>query len=1005
MTSTKSATQKLEELILPGTPSAVCKKYLELAERAEHESFDVLEDDIVVLDTETTGLSFKKCSLIEISAAKLSGREIVERFQTFVDPGCPIPEEITALTSITDEDVKGAPSAKEAVAALAEFVGGLPVLAHNATFDRTFIERVPGGTSVSDTWIDTLSLSRIALPRLSSHKLSSMAEAFGTMKVTHRASDDVDALCGMWRILLLGLMNLPRGLLAKLASMHDGVEWTFRPIFSYLSQMKEEEAVQRGVAKKDATGAELADAEISGTFFSLKDIRSQLVADIKAKARRDADDPETPAMLPISKDEIHRAFGKPGVVSQMYDKFETRNEQVSMSVEVRNALVTSSHRELEAGTGIGKSIAYLLPEVLFAQKNDVTVGIATKTNALTDQLVAHDLPALARALPNGLSFCSLKGYEHYPCMHRVDRAALEELPLTLLDQEGRSSNSVASDMLTAIAVIYAYACQSADGDLDALGIRWRSVPREMVTIKAAECLRSKCPYYPHECFVHGARKRAGSSDVVVTNHSLLLRNVAADGKILPPIRHWVIDEAHGFEAEARHQWAVEISAKEMRNGFELLGGIKSGAIHAAMVGAANLEDSTLLTGLLTRSAAAVQRAMAAMGNLMATVHELAPLAKSDGGYNSLQLWINDEVRETEEWKEVLETASIALSALEEATLRIGKTTEALIASAPNLASNLSEAGMFLNTLLESLKLICEGTDKSYVYSAKLTRLKRDIGSEALVAEKLDIGAELAEKWLPETHSVVFTSATIAVGDDFSHFEHAVGLDRGAFEHKSLHLESSFDYENHMAVFVAEDMPAPTDPGYLDALEKLLYDVHVQMGGSVLTLFTNRRDMERLYEALEPRLSEQGLNLACQERSSSARRVREKFLAEKNLSLFALKSFWEGFDAAGDTLRCVVIPKLPFASPNEPLVKEREAREDRAWWRYSLPEAVIATKQAAGRLIRSADDKGVLVLADSRLVSKRYGSSFLKSLPNKNYQRVCTKDISEQIAKWREEHDA
>lgn len=137
MTSTKSATQKLEELILPGTPSAVCKKYLELAERAEHESFDVLEDDVVVLDTETTGLSFKKCSLIEISAAKLSGREIVERFQTFVDPGCPIPEEITALTSITDEDVKGAPTAKEAVAALAEFVGGLPVLAHNATFDRT----------------------------------------------------------------------------------------------------------------------------------------------------------------------------------------------------------------------------------------------------------------------------------------------------------------------------------------------------------------------------------------------------------------------------------------------------------------------------------------------------------------------------------------------------------------------------------------------------------------------------------------------------------------------------------------------------------------------------------------------------------------------------------------------------------------------------------------------------------------------------------------------------
>lgn len=1005
MSGTKDAQQILEELILPGTPNSIRKQYIELVERAEHEEFEMLEDDIVVLDTETTGLSFKKCSLIEISAAKLNGREVVERFQTFVDPGGHIPEEITSLTHITDQDVKDAPSAKEAVAALADFVGGLPVLAHNATFDRTFIERVPGGRAVSDTWIDTLALSRIALPRLSSHKLSSMAEAFGTLRVTHRASDDVDALCGMWRILLLGLMNLPRGLLAKLASMHEDVDWTFRPIFSYLSQKKEEEAARQRDTHNERAGSEFVDASISGTFFSLKDVRSQFVADSKQKVRRDADDPDTPPLVSVSKDEIHRAFAKPGIVFQMYDKFEVRDEQVGMAVEIRNALAASSHREIEAGTGIGKSVAYLVPEVLFAQKNNVTVGIATKTNALTDQLVSHELPALAQALPRGLSFCSLKGYEHYPCLHRVDRSALEELPLSLLDQEGRSSKSIAADMLTAIAVVYAFSCQSPDGDLDALGIRWRSVPREMLTIKAAECLRSKCPYFPNECFVHGVRKRAASSDVVVTNHSLLLRNVAAGGKILPPIRHWVIDEAHSFEAEARHQWALEISAKEIKNGFELLGGSKSGALHAAMIGVANLEDSTLLTGLLTRSAAAVQRCVAAMGNVMASIHELVPLAKSDGGYNSLKLWINDQVRQTEEWKEVLETASVALTSLDEAILRISKASEALIISAPNLAGNLSDASSFLNELHQTLKIVCEGTDKSYVYSATLSRSKRDINSEALLAEKLDIGAELAEKWLPETHSVIFTSATIAIGDDFSHFKHAVGLDRGPCNEKNLTLSSSFDYQNHMGVFLTEDMPVPTDSGYLSALEQLLFDVHVSMNGSVLTLFTNRRDMERLFEILEPRLNERGLSLVCQERSSSARRIREKFLSEKNLSLFALKSFWEGFDAAGETLRCVVIPKLPFANPNEPLVKEREAREDRAWWRYSLPEAVIGTKQAAGRLIRSSDDKGILVLADSRLVTKRYGGAFLKSLPNQNYQRVSIHAIAQKILQWREEHDA
>ena len=157
----------------------------------------------------------------------------------------------------------------------------------------------------------------------------------------------------------------------------------------------------------------------------------------------------------------------------------------------------------------------------------------------------------------------------------------------------------------------------------------------------------------------------------------------------------------------------------------------------------------------------------------------------------------------------------------------------------------------------------------------------------------------------------------------------------------------------MSVIVTKDMPAPNDSNYLDALVELLYSVHRSMDGSVLTLFTNRRDMERVYAALEPRLTKVGLALVCQERGSSPRRLRQQFLAEKRTSLLALRSFWEGSDATGDTLRCVVIPKLPFASPNDPIVRERDLREDRAWWRYSLPEAVISVKQAAGRLIRTS----------------------------------------------------
>ena len=970
----------LEEIILPGTPEDVRRRYLSLAERARGRGFGPLEEDIVVLDTETTGLSFKDCELIEISVARLSGREIVSRYETFVHPTGPIPEEISKLTGITNRDVTDAPSARDAVAGLAEFVAGSPVLAHNATFDRTFIEAVPGGAEVSDTWIDTLSLSRIALPRLSTHRLADMAEAFGCAGVTHRAGDDVDALSGMWRILLLALSDLPDGFLAHLAAMHEEVVWPMRPVLSYLA----------------------SEGDVSPRPFSLKEVRAALVREARGESRPDAT--ELDRLVVPGPDEVAAEFGPAGVVSRMYEHMERRPEQVAMAREVATALATSTHRAIEAGTGVGKSIAYLLPEVLFAKRNNVTVGVATKTNALTDQLVSHELPALAAALPGGLSYASLKGYDHYPCLHRLDRAVREDLPLPAVPHDGRSDNAVACDMLTAIAVTYAYSCQSPDGDLDALGIRWRYVPRPMLTTTPGECLRGRCPYFPNECPLHGARRRAAAADVVVTNHSLLLRNVTAEGKILPPIRNWVVDEAHGFEAEARRQWAVEVSGEEARAAFELLGGTGSGVIHNLMVQAMALEGSTLFVGLLAKAAATLARASVSVADLFVAVHGLAGVARGDGGYDAVTLWIGEEVRGTQEWREVADAGQRAADVLCEAVKQLAEASEALGEEAPAAAADLGESTRFLRDLLSGITLICEGTDESYVYSAQLSRSKRRIASERLVAEKLDVGADLASRWLPEMQSVVFTSATIAVGDDFSHFDHAVGLDLlGEGSHRDVRLDSSFDFDGHMSVVLARDLPAPNDRAYLPALEDLLFDVHVAMGGSVLTLFTNRRDMERVYESLRPRLAAAGLEVVCQSRGASPRRLRQRFMEETTLSLMALRSFWEGFDATGDTLRCVVIPKLPFASPNDPLVRERDLREDRAWWKYSLPDAVISVKQAAGRLIRSSTDTGVLVLADSRLVSKGYGRLFVSSLPSRSVTRLESSNVGRYLSLWRASH--
>lgn len=954
--------------VLPGTPGFVIEQYATLAERAKNRSFGLIEDDVIVLDTETTGLSCAENELIEISAARLRGREVVDRFDTFVHPNGLIPPEITELTSITNADVAHAPCAEEAVAALEEFVQGCPVIAHNATFDRSFIESVKGGVKVSDIWIDSLALSRIALPRLSSHKLATMAELFGCAAVSHRASDDVEALCGVWRILLCALTDLPGGLMRLLADMHPDVRWPYRPIFSFLA------------------------GERQGETFSLEAARAQVMQADAEPDHIDAD--ELPGLTMPRRDEIELRYAPGGLVNDMYASYEPRAEQIVMASEVRDAFATSTHRVIEAGTGVGKSIAYLVPAAEAAKRNKITVGIATKSNNLTDQLMYQELPKLARELDGGLSFCALKGFDHYPCLLKLESlAAGREI----------TTNRDPADTLTAIAVLYAFACQSPTGDLDSLGIRWRSVNRADLTTSSRECARGNCHFFNRGCFVRCARRRAAKADIVVTNHSLLFRNVAADGKILPPIRHWIIDEAHSVEKEARRQWALSVSADESRMVFERLGGAQSGALGRLTHALASSDAATLFLGLGAKAASSASRASLAMAELFEAVRELSRNGKADG-YADANIWIGPELRAHRGWEYFEPTARTAIDALDEAGKNLSSLAESVGAENPEMVIEVADGARRIKEMKSTLSLILEGADEHYVYSLQVNKARR-AGGEALTAERMDIGEALAEQWLPEMHSVVFTSATVTVSNSFDHFNHSVGLDRlpkGSFS--CVQLESSYNFQENMAVVVAGDIPDPRDrDAYLAAMENLLVDVHMAMGGSTLTLFTNRRDMEDLYGRVEPRLSRQGLELACQLRGTSVKRLRDRFLSEESSSLFALKAFWEGFDASGATLRCVVIPKLPFANPTEPLSCERSVREERAWAKYSLPDAVLEVKQAAGRLIRTSTDRGVLVLADSRLLSKGYGKKFLSSLPSQ-FQRIDAEQVGRYIKLWRASHE-
>ena len=1078
---------ELKSFISDGTSPEIFERYARLPELAETTDFEELDRNIVVLDTEATGFSYTHDELTQIAAARMECGVVTEWFVTFVNPGKPIPEDVVRLTDIHDEDVADAPSPDEALAALVEFVGDAKVVAHNVDFDRTFTTKHPSGYPLlENVWIDSLDLARIAVPRLKSHRLIDLVKAFGAPLSTHRADADVAATCAVFRILLAGVATMPPALVCRIADMETAGLWSTRVVFEYFAGAYRRAAADENAAHEPA-GASGGDAEPApgvdepaahepagaalpaaegedaapdastakvpfstracGTTaldleFSLVELRRGRTAGLEPRRKKlDADDiaadPKRTLRFPTA-DYIDRAFSREGTVGRIYPDFEPREEQLQMARSVADAFAASENLVVEAGTGVGKSMAYLVPAVATARENDVTVGVATKTNALLDQLVYHELPALADALADEdpdaprLTFSPLKGFSHYICLRRVE-AIVEEGPHT------RTVSGSEVSQAPALAALLSYIEQSDYDDIDGLKMNFRALPRASVTTTSRDCLRRKCRFCNSCCFVHGARARAESADVVVTNHSLLFCDLVADGGLLPPIRYWVVDEAHGTEAEARRAFSVSIEAEDLlhladrvdgskpsRNVFaraerQAIGpiaraqeqdaeraalgapGASGGAPDGEQRPAPGLAEGgqTLFYALMSkaRSAGTVYGGLARDFAAGLKSLQYFDVNKRGRSYETVELWINEEVRRSAVFSEVAERGAAMSEAAEKLAhacvelVGFLEGVEGAAVSQRELASLAAE----LKDQINAIDVILVRPSEAYAYSATLCR-RKDRAAEKLEALPVDVGQRLNETLFARTHAVVFASATLTVGERFDSFTDAVGLNSSEFSRgRTLKLDSSYDFDSQMTVYVVSDMPEPNAPGYLDALSRLLVDVHRAQGGSMLTLFTNRREMERCFEEVQPQLKADDLRLVCQKWGVSVKGLRDDFLKDESLSLFALKSFWEGFDAPGSTLRGVVIPKLPFSKPTDPLSCERAARDDQAWRRYVLPAAVLEVKQAAGRLIRKADDSGVVILADRRLLTKSYGSSFLRSMPSRDVRVLTAAQVAEELA--------
>jgi ATP-dependent DNA helicase DinG len=619
--------------------------------------------------------------------------------------------------------------------------------------------------------------------------------------------------------------------------------------------------------------------------------------------------------------EFASLLGPGGPLARVIDGFESRREQQLMADWVGEALAERGVLAVEAGTGTGKTFAYLVPALLSGRH----VIVSTGTRTLQDQLYHRDLPVLSQALGRPVRVALLKGRANYLCRHR----------LQLADQ-ARSLPGIEPPSARALARVRAWAQVTRSGDLAELtGLREDDPVWPAVTSTRDNCLGTECPDY-QRCHVVAARREAQAADVVVVNHHLLLADLALKeegfGELLPGTDAVILDEAHQVPEIAAQFFGLSVSSRQA----------------VALTRDTQLELTRL--GLLDTGARSL-------------------VARVESGFAQGQSALRGGPERVE-----FEALPVAfLDSLHEAA-------DALGALAGGLEDTGSDDPGVRQCTRRAQELAAAVETWLAVAPEDGVRWAESARGFSLGFSPFEVAARLRELMQARPCAWVFTSATLAVGDDFAHFLGRVG----ASEARTLRVDSPFDFERQALLYLPRALPEPSDPAHTTAVVAAALPLIEAAGGRTFLLFTSHRALKEAARLLRgrPGFAERYPLLVQGEAPRES--LLKSFREHGGSVLLGSASFWEGVDVRGPTLAVVVIDKLPFASPDDPLLKARlegiRRRGGNPFFEYQVPQAVLALKQGFGRLIRDREDFGVVAICDPRLKSRRYGRLFVQSLP-------------------------
>ncbi|WP_010284131.1 ATP-dependent DNA helicase DinG [Bacillus timonensis] len=918
----------------------------------------------VVVDLETTGNSPKKGDkIIQFAAVVIEDGEIIERFATFVNPKQDIPIFIEQFTGISNEVVANAPDFSIVAPEIISMFKNSYFVAHNVPFDYSFLQEELaqcGFENFHCLTIDTVELSRVMLPLADSYKLGQLAETLSLPHENpHQADSDAEVTAELLLKILQKIEHLPLVTIQKLYSLANFFKSDIREILWEIIDDKQNYAhketrfdIYRGLALRKKTIPKESLTQKGNTYT--EDFFSAI------------------------------------------QQFPFRQGQLEMVQTIQHALETNQHAIIEAGTGIGKSIAYLLPAIYISKTKGRCI-ISTNTLQLQQQLLEKDIAKVREILPFDFNVALLKGRGNYLSLRKFEQLLYEE-----------TDNY---DEVLTKAQILVWLTETETGDIDEINLPsggkllWERVKSTYEKPGFEDSI------WGSRCFYQHAKDAAADADILVTNHALLLQDLHNHFKILPSYDYLIIDEAHHFEALAKRQVGFQIHYLMIHSVLMRIGLLETNDLLSKSVKV--MERIGFETNTFLDVNQIIKEIKASVNDFFRMIrnHVLHKQSTEDQT-NRFQYLFDLSKEKGEYWQEAIEQLNKLSISIKQIVSKVQYQKDLVIQNKSLLTP--MQLGVF-NDYVLSIELLVE---KCSIIESLFTLNKHDkqmtwievdpkgpVNAAVISMEPADVSDYLADQFFTYKKSVIMTSATLTVDDSFTYMIEKLGLPD--FHPITLSIPSPFDFELQAAMMVPTDVPlinSVSQNEYVESIASHLAKIANKTNGRMLVLFTSYEMLQNTYSKLKDMVELEQFVLIAQSISGGSRaKLTKNFQAFEKAILLGTSSFWEGVDIPGQDLTALVIVRLPFASPNDPIfavrAKEIEKRGGDSFQELSLPEAIIRFKQGVGRLIRSEKDKGVIFILDRRIVTTNYGRKFLSSIPKMKFFHKPLNRLLEEVKEW------